>query len=253
MQEPRNEKGQTLAQFLSAYDENKYRRPSVTVDMAVFTLIPRAAGWELAVLLIRRKDHPNINTWALPGGFIHMDEELNAAAARELEEETGVCGVPLRPFGSFGAVNRDPRTRIITCGFFAVAPMGSVLPKAGDDAGDAAFFTIDSALEAASASAETYRLTLLGPRLIAARAKLCYDELGPLPGAWAKPGEGGLGGDHDLVLFAAVRALNALPRARVARLLARDNPAMISAARAALNRALGAIPREAHVSMQTVR
>ena len=174
--EPRNEKGQTLAEFLAAYDENKYRRPSVTVDMVVLTLNERG---ELCVMLIRRRNHPFIGRWALPGGFVEMDEELSAAAAREYDvlaaaigeilalslrsferQETGVTGIPLRGFGTFGAVDRDPRTRVITSAFYAVAPMGSIAPQAGDDAADAKLFTINTELEAYSASAERYRITL---------------------------------------------------------------------------------------------
>ena len=101
-----------------------------------------------------------------------MEEELADAAARELKEETGVTDVPLRPFGVFGGVARDPRTRVISAGFFAVAPMCSLSPGAGDDAADASLFVVETNLEAASASAETYRMTLFGRRILCARAQL---------------------------------------------------------------------------------
>lgn len=238
--EPRNEKGQTLAEFLAAYDENKYRRPSVTVDMVVFTLNERG---ELCVMLIRRCNHPFIGRWALPGGFVEMDEELSAAAARELQEETGVTGIPLRGFGTFGAVDRDPRTRVITSAFYAVAPMGSIAPQAGDDAADARLFTINTELEAYSASAERYRITLTnGEETLHPRALIRYDELGSTEAMAVPIGQGELGGDHDLILFSAMRALNDLPRERAALVLSRNNPDMLADAVRALDVALGAIP-----------
>ena len=243
MKEARDKNGLTLEEFLAQYDPDKYRRPSVTVDMAVFTLLQTEGVCELAALLIRRGNHPFINTWALPGGFVNMDEELADAAARELQEETGVTGLPLRPFGFFGGVGRDPRTRVISAGFFAVAPMGSIAPKAGDDAADASLFVVETTLEAASASAETYRMTLFGRRILCARAQLRYDALGAQP-AQAAANAGDLASDHGLVLFSALRALNALPRERVARLLTRDDPALYEDAVEALDRALSAIPTE---------
>ena len=238
--EPRNEKGQTLAEFLAAYDENKYRRPSVTVDMVVFTLNERG---ELCVMLIRRRNHPFIGRWALPGGFVEMDEELSAAAARELQEETGVTGIPLRGFGTFGAVDRDPRTRVITSAFYAVAPMGSIAPQAGDDAADAKLFTINTELEAYSASAERYRITLTnGEETLHPPALIRYDELGSTEAMAVPIGQGELGGYHDLILFSAMRALNDLPRERAALVLSRNNPDMLADAVRALDVALGAIP-----------
>ena len=121
MKQLRDKNGLTLDEFLAKYDPDKYRHPSVTVDMAVFTMLRTEGECDLAVLLIRRGNHPYLGTWALPGGFVEMEEELADAAARELQEETGVTGVPLRPFGMFGGVNRDPRTRVISAGFFAGA------------------------------------------------------------------------------------------------------------------------------------
>lgn len=170
MKQLRDKNGLTLDEFLAKYDPDKYRHPSVTVDMAVFTMLRTEGECDLAVLLIRRGNHPYLGTWALPGGFVEMEEELADAAARELQEETGVTGVPLRPFGMFGGVNRDPRTRVISAGFFAVAPMCSLAPGAGDDAADASLFVVETSLEAASASAETYRMTLFGRRILCARA-----------------------------------------------------------------------------------
>ena len=244
MKQLRDKNGLTLEEFLAKYDPDKYRHPSVTVDMAVFTMLRTEGECDLAVLLIRRGNQPYLGSWALPGGFVEMEEELADAAARELQEETGVTGVPLRPFGMFGGVNRDPRTRVISAGFFAVAPMCSLAPGAGDDAADASLFVVETSLEAASASAETYRMTLFGRRILCARAQLRYDPLGAQ--AAQVPGEmaGDLASDHGLVLFSALRALAALPRERVARLLTRDCPDLFDDAVEALDRALGAIPTE---------
>ena len=244
MKQLRDKNGLTLDEFLAKYDPDKYRHPSVTVDMAVFTMLRTEGECDLAVLLIRRGNHPYLGTWALPGGFVEMEEELADAAARELQEETGVTGVPLRPFGMFGGVNRDPRTRVISAGFFAVAPMCSLAPGAGDDAADASLFVVETSLEAASASAETYRMTRFGRRILCARAQLRYDALGAQ--AAQVPGEmaGDLASDHGLVLFSALRALAVLPRERVARLLTRDCPDLFDDAVEALDRALGAIPTE---------
>jgi len=74
----------------------------------------------LKVLLIRCGNHPSIGLWALPGGFVEMKESLREAAARELEEETGVKGMRLEQLYTFGEVERDPRTRIISVAYMAV-------------------------------------------------------------------------------------------------------------------------------------
>src|SRR5436190_23675086 len=94
-----------------------YPRPAVTVDLVLFALDRDA----LKVLLIRRKHDPFAGCWAFPGGFIEMDETLQAAARRELEEETGVSfRGPLATLGVYAEPNRDPRGRTISVAHVAV-------------------------------------------------------------------------------------------------------------------------------------
>ncbi len=121
------------------YDPNQYERPAVTVDVVTFTL----RDHDLKVLLIRRKHPPFAGYWAIPGGFVQMDESLEAGALRELEEETGVCDVYIEQLYTFGQPNRDPRTRVITVAYFALVP-ASALPalQAGDDAADAQWWSM---------------------------------------------------------------------------------------------------------------
>lgn len=213
----RNEAGQTLQEFLAAYDANKYRHPSVTLDIAVFSLMRAAEDWALSLLLIRRKDHPNIGKWALPGGFLEMEEELEAAASRELYEETGIMGLPLRQFGAFGKVDRDPRTRIITIGQYAIAPYGALSPQAGDDAAEAAQFKVTCARHAFTSAATLYTLTLNGPCALSARISCREGALGENP--VLLPGST-LASDHGLLIYTALRTLYEQDRAKVAALLA---------------------------------
>src|ERR671926_1307014 len=98
------------------YDPSRYDRPSVTVDVVIFTLQNR----ELHVLLVKRKHWPHEGRWALPGGFVNMDESLEQAARRELEEETGVRDIYMEQLYTFGDPKRDPRTRVITVAYFAL-------------------------------------------------------------------------------------------------------------------------------------
>ena len=83
-----DENGLTEEEFLSQYQPRDYERPSVTVDMLIFAV--DKSGENKRLLLIKRKNHPYLGCWALPGGFVEMKESLREAAARELEEETGV-------------------------------------------------------------------------------------------------------------------------------------------------------------------
>lgn len=122
----------------STYDVTQYERPSVTVDTVIFTL----RQGELQVLLVKRKAWPYEGEWAIPGGFVHMDESLPAAARRELEEETGVDDpdVYLEQLYTFGAPDRDPRTRVITVAYFALVSAERLHLRADTDASSAAWF-----------------------------------------------------------------------------------------------------------------
>jgi 8-oxo-dGTP diphosphatase len=115
-----------------------YPRPSVTVDVIIFTL----RGNDLEVLLVKRKHSPFAGMWAIPGGFVAMDESLEEAALRELEEETGVRDVYLEQLYTFGDVDRDPRGRVITVVYFTLVPAVAIVPHAGSDAFEAAWWSV---------------------------------------------------------------------------------------------------------------
>lgn len=147
--EPKNKQIETEAEFLKNYDPSHYERPSVTVDILIFRLktIPPISFKhrpvkELQVLLIQRGGHPYKDCWAIPGGFVNMKESLEEAAYRELKEETNVKDVYLEQLYTFGDVDRDPRTRVISTSYLALASSAEWNPEAGDDAKEAQWFTV---------------------------------------------------------------------------------------------------------------
>ena len=99
---------------------------------------------KLKVLLVKRKDHPFIHDWAMPGGFVNFDEDLDAAMKRELEEETNLFdSTYFRQLYTFGNTDRDPRTRVITTVYLSMTPAENIkMTSAGDDAMDTGWFTI---------------------------------------------------------------------------------------------------------------
>lgn len=123
----------------------EYPHPAVTVDCVVFGL----ADGELNVLLIQRDVDPFQGAWAIPGGFVRMDEDLDTAARRELEEETGVRDLYLEQLYTFGAPDRDPRERVITVAYFAIVNLFEHPPAASSDARSAAWFDIEELPELA--------------------------------------------------------------------------------------------------------
>jgi 8-oxo-dGTP diphosphatase len=119
----------------------QYPRPAVTVDAILISK-------QQSVLLIERGREPFKGKWALPGGFIEMDESLEVACLRELEEETGIRVGELKQFKAYGAVDRDPRHRTISVLFYAFTDE-ELIACAGDDAAKAKWFPINELPELA--------------------------------------------------------------------------------------------------------
>jgi ADP-ribose pyrophosphatase YjhB (NUDIX family) len=115
-------------------------RPQVTVDVVVFTLVRGA----LHVLLVRRGIEPFLGRWAVPGGFILEGETLEAAALRELREETGLEEVYLEQLYTFGDPGRDPRGHVVTVAYYALVAPDRVTPVAGTDAAEAGWWPVSA-------------------------------------------------------------------------------------------------------------
>ena len=115
----------------------KYPHPSVTTDCVIFGF----DGNKLKVLLIERGIEPFKGKWALPGGFLKMDESAEEGARRELKEETGLTGAYIRQLHAFTAPDRDPRERVITIAYYALVRLQDV--NGGDDAARAQWMSLD--------------------------------------------------------------------------------------------------------------
>lgn len=124
-------------------DEKKYcyeyPHAALTADCVVFGF----DGRELNLLLVERGADPYKGLWALPGGFMNIDETIEECAMRELKEETGVEDIYLQQFQVFSEVNRDPRERVVTVAFYALVRKNQFLLLAGDDAAQARWFQLD--------------------------------------------------------------------------------------------------------------
>src|SRR5690625_3091138 len=143
----------TEDEFIEQYkrtEKNKYEKPSIATDMVIFTVqegIPknprRKANMDLKVLLIKRGSHPFKGDWALAGGFMEIDEDLDTAVQRELKEETGVDNVYAEQLYTWSRVDRDPRMRILSASYLALVDNEKLTPlQAGDDAEDVAWFSV---------------------------------------------------------------------------------------------------------------
>ncbi|MEM8638246.1 MAG: NUDIX domain-containing protein [Cyanobacteria bacterium P01_G01_bin.54] len=147
-----------------------FPRPALTVDCVVF-------GWDaqatLQVLLIRRNLPPFQGQWALPGGFVRLDETLETAARRELQEETGVDDIFLEQLYSFGGVERDPRDRVVTVAYYALINLNDHALAAQTDADEAKWYAADELPPLAFDHAHIFQVAL--KRL---QGKLRYEPIG---------------------------------------------------------------------------
>ncbi|MCU4174970.1 NUDIX domain-containing protein [Carboxylicivirga sp. N1Y90] len=115
----------------------EYPRPALTTDVILI-----CKGEETKVLLIKRANEPYKHCWAFPGGFVDMHEDLSTGALRELKEETGIEGITIHQFRTFGAVDRDPRHRTVSVVYYAFVD-SELSAIAMDDAADVAWFNVD--------------------------------------------------------------------------------------------------------------
>lgn len=135
--------------FLENYDITKYDRPSVTVDIAAFSIgLEETDNYKqddkthLSVLLVRRGEYPFLGKWALPGGFLRKDETVEECALREIKEETNVLPSALMLVDVFSDVERDPRGRVISNAFVSIISEEDVKAMGGDDAMEARWFQV---------------------------------------------------------------------------------------------------------------
>lgn len=147
----------------------EYPRPALTVDCVVFGF----DGGDLQVLLIRRGLPPFKDRWALPGGFVRVDETLDDAARRELEEETGLKQVYLEQLYTFGAVDRDPRERVVSVAYYALVKPADYTAAAATDAAEAQWFPVSKVPPLAFDHAN-----ILETALNRLRGKLRYQPIG---------------------------------------------------------------------------
>ncbi len=133
----------------------KYKNPALTVDIVVFSIIKNT----LKLLLIKRKNPPFQDKWAIPGGFADYDEGILAAAGRELEEETGINNAGLEQVQTFGKPGRDPRGRTVSVVYYALIDSSGLTIKADTDAKEAKWFNVNTLPELAFDHAEILDFT----------------------------------------------------------------------------------------------
>lgn len=140
-------------EFIKDYDENDYKRPSVTNDIIIFTTadmeednLRKVPKRGMQVILIKRDDYPYIDKWALPGGFVGIEESLEAGAKRKLKEKTGIDNVYTEQLYTFGDVGRDKRTRVISVGNIALVEKNSINLREVDLQKKSGWFWIDKTL-----------------------------------------------------------------------------------------------------------
>lgn len=145
----------------------KYPHPAVATDCVIFGF----EGVSIKVLLIQRGIEPYKGQWALPGGFVGIDESAEECARRELQEETGLTGVSVEQFHAFSDVNRDPRERVISIAYYALVKLSEV--RGGDDASEAQWFSYD---DVPSLAFDHDRILRMALRHL--RDRICFEPVG---------------------------------------------------------------------------
>ncbi len=140
MEAIKDSSGLTEEEFLEQYDADRYPKPSLTADI----IITSETEGRLEFLLVKRGGHPCLGMWAFPGGFADRNERIEETADRELEEETGLTGIPLQELGVYSRPGRDPRGWTVSVAYIARVNKEEMHPQAGDDAAEAEWFTVET-------------------------------------------------------------------------------------------------------------
>ncbi len=163
-----NEDGLTLAEYLENYNPSDYRSPSLTADVMILRHrgVVTSVNKGLSLLMVKRRNHPCIGYWALPGGFAEINEDIDETAKRELSEETGLEGIPIEQIHVWGETWRDPRDRVVTTQYIALVD-GTKEAVAGDDAAEVCWYDVCLSCESEEAdnniSNTIYKLELTDP------------------------------------------------------------------------------------------
>ena len=214
----------TENEFLKSYDMSKYERPSVAVDMVVFTIkdsqednYRKLPQKKLSVLMIKRGNYPFKDRWALAGGFVMKGESTEQSAKRELFEETGVENIYLEQLYTFSEPQRDPRGWIMSCSYMALVDFQKLNAHAGDDAKEVNWFNVDYDLEheveSVSDGVKTveryYTLTLQSNDGVSLKSKVCYKTHITINGSWSEFVEldSDLAFDHAKIISYAIERL----------------------------------------------
>ena len=214
----------TENEFLKSYDMSKYERPSVAVDMVVFTIkdfqednYRKLPQKKLSVLMIKRGNYPFKDRWALAGGFVMKGESTEQSAKRELFEETGVENIYLEQLYTFSEPQRDPRGWIMSCSYMALVDSQKLNAHAGDDAKEVNWFNVDYDLEHEVESVSNgiktvehyYTLTLQSNDGIILKSKVCYKTHITISGSWSEFVEldSDLAFDHAKIISYAIERL----------------------------------------------
>lgn len=191
--------------FLKEYDINDYEKPSVAVDLTIFTIANvitdnyrKLPEKELRILLIKRNEHPFKDKWALPGGFVQTNETLYETAKRELREETGISCEYLEQIYTFSNPNRDPRAWIMSCAHMALVDSEKVKLCPGDDANDAAWFCLN-----VKESSGRLILELTNSNIVL-RSELTFNQSNS---GYKIVNNDGLAFDHAIIIFVALERL----------------------------------------------
>lgn len=195
-------------EFLASYDDSKYVKPSVTADIAIFSVFDEETDnyrklpeRKLKILLVQRGGHPYKGCYALPGGFARKGESLEACARRELREETGVDCSFLHQLRTFSEPQRDPRGWTITGSYLALLDSSQYRVQAGDDAADAMWFTVSFQ----QTGEKMYELALRHEKIqLKAMIKGARDEIGL---QFELVDAGAIAFDHAVIIAYAVSQL----------------------------------------------